>query len=680
MSDSQTGSNRRRFLQGTGAAAVSLGLAGCSSGGDATPTDEETPTPDDTPTPAPTDTSNIPTGGTFRFGMTQSPAGVNPLSTSSAYSWVILDLIYETGTSIDPVNFEVHPNVYTEWEFEELSETGDNDAPNVAVRFKVRDGLTFNDGTELSVSDVIFTYNYLNEQNPGRYTSTMDPITGVAEGPDDWDVELTMNRPIGTYDSTQLGIPILPEHIWSEVDDYQGYEPQNNDFGGPVGLGPGVLTRYEPDTSVEVSFTERQGEYTLSDLDWYGNVQGIISGGPFVDAIRLFIYGSDNALNQAFLNGDLDAVYGNINTSRISDVQDAEGLSLVPGFDTGYGHYSFNLRRKPIDDLVFRQVLGMTFDDIYWTQRLNEGYEQEGDFVMPPGYTAVRPETEADVEVLTDPASQAFHFREDSETPGAVDVEAVRSFLTSGTPITGESGTFAGMEYPGSLTGVSASQTEGKYEITFGDVQTEVLANAGADQEIRFDGQTLPELRGGEPLVFYINPADNAPKSAQMMENYIATLREIGIPVSREVNTFNTMLDLIYANEDFDLFPMGWVSLSPFATSTLYGLFHSDNADDRTQGNNQTLLNNAMGYGLFEDATADDLISQARSEMNAEERNSLARQAVERIYLDFPTMVNSYGKMNWPVNDADWDGFISNIAGPGDTYLASQFMQIHQAE
>lgn len=677
MSDSQTGSNRRRFLKGTGAAAVSLGLAGCSDGG-GDDTDEETPTEDQTPT-SNDPQGDIPTGGTFNFGMSQEPDGINVLNTNSAYSSLILNQIHEYGTSVNSVTSEVVPNVFTDWETEELDETGDNDDPNVLVSVNVRDGLTFNDGSELSVSDVVFSYNYVIDQEPGAYVSYIDPILDVSESDSDWDIEMTLNQPLGTFDSTQLGnIPILAESEWGDVDDYQSYEPSPDEDGELLGLGPGVMTRYEPDTSIEVSYADREGEYTLSETSWREETNGIVAGGPFVDAIRVFVYGSDNALNEAFLQGDIDTMYSGINTSRISDVEDADGLSLIDGFDTGYSHYSMNLRNAPLDDVTFRQILGFAYDEIYRTERLGQGYLESGDFVMPPGYSLVRPETATDTDILTAEASEAFAFRESE--PGVVDVEAVREFLTNGDVISGEEGEYAGQSYPGSHTDVTASQTESKYEYTFDDVESDVLADAETEEEIRIDGQTVTELRDGEPLTFYITPAEDGPQAAQMMENFISTLHQIGIPVEREVNTFNTMLTSVYVEEDFDLYPMGWVNLSPFAVSTLYGLFHSNNADDHSEGNSDTDYNNAMGYGLFDDATADDLIQQARTEMDAEERNSLARQAVEKIYLDMPSLVTTYDVVKWPVNDTDWDGFVGNIPGPGSTYLGTQFLQVYQAE
>ncbi len=693
MSDSHEDSGRRRFLKGTGVAAVSMGLAGCSgSGGESTatptPTEESTPTPTEDETPTPVPEQEYPEGGDFVVGMGEPVDSLNILASNTAYADLVFGQIYEYGTSVDPVNFEVHPSVYTDWTFEELEDTEDdeNDLPDVLVQFNVRDGLTFNDGSELSISDVVFTYNFLLDANPGKYAGTLNPIVSVQEAEsDDWDVQMRMNKPIGTYASSQLSLPILPESQWGDVDPgkFQEYEPFEN--GGPIGLGPGVVTKYQPDTATEVSYAEREGEYTLTDLDWREDVNGLISGGPFLDSVRFKIFGSTAALEQALLQGELDSLYSNIRGSKIPQVKEKEGYRLVKGFDTGYGHFSFNLRNVPFDDLTFRQIFGFAYDDVFWIDRLKRGRAQEGDFIMPPGYVAVRPETAADdASILTDERSQAFHFRQ--QTAGVPDVEGIRKFLTEGQAITGEGGTYVGKEYGGSFTGVTASSSGGKHDYSFGEVKSQVLKdNPDADKEIRVNGKTIPEINDG-PIKMYVYPAKSAPLDAKMVDNYVSALAQIGIPVERQVMSFNTMIGKVYGSENFDLFPMGWVNLSIFATGTLYGLFHSDNADDHStadtgdKNNTDTLLNNPMGYGLFDDATADDLITQARTELDTEERNSLARQAVEKIYLDFPTMVRSYDVINWPVNEADWNGYLENIPGPGSTYLGTQFAQIHKSE
>lgn len=688
MSDDDTtatSSKRRPFLK-AGAGAVAVSLAGCTGdeGGEGTETEPQGTEEITESTPEQVEEGDVPEGGSFRYGMSQAPEGMNPLATSSSYSWVVLDELLAYGTSIDPVTFEVQPSAYTDWTVENV-DSGEPD-----VYFNIREGITWSDGEEFTVDDVLFTYNFIMEANPGRYAATVAPIDTVEEASNDWDVHLKLSNPVGTYDSQQLQLPLIPEHRWSDVsaDSFTEYQPQENtyevdgeEYLGPVGLGPGRLTRYEPDTSVEVQYRD---DYTLNDLSWYEEHDNLRAGGPFLDNLRVNIYGSSDALQQAFISEDaIDSMFGSVLPANIPDVEDKEGARIVTGSDTGYAHYSFNMRRTPFDDTIFRQALGLVYDQIYWIEQLNRGTVQRGAFTMPPGYAAVRPEQAADdAEINEHPATKAFDFLQDQ--PGVPDYAAIKDFLRGGVPITGEAAegdnqVIPGRDYPGSLTGVTAGDTEARHEYTWGSVESDVLADEpGVEEEIRVNGETITEING-QPLQILMYPPQDSPLGTQMLEDWVSKLKTLGVPVERNVMTFNTMLTEVYTNVNFGAFPMSWGNLSPFGAPSLEGLFHSSQAHSPDEIG-EVDANNAMGYGTEGLPGADDLIDEALQTMDAEARNEVARQAVEKVYLDYPTQVNSHEIPQWPVNEADFQGYVSGIPSPGSNYVSVQFSQIHQTE
>lgn len=673
-------SKRRPFLK-AGAGAVAVSLAGCTGDdSEGTPTETEGPETDSTPETVGGD-EEIPEGGNFRYGMANPSKGLNHLAVSSSYSWVVLDEIHAYGTTLDPVTFEVQPQAFTDWTVENV-DSGEPD-----VYFNVREGLTFTDGEEFGIDDVIFTYNFIKEAQPGRYANNIAPVETVEEADNDWDVHMSLTEPVGTYQTTQLGLPMMPKHRWEDVDpgSFTQYQPNENtyevdgtEYLGPVGLGAGRVTRYEPDTSIEVAYRD---DYTLNDLDWLQEHDNLRAGGPFIDSLRVNVYGSSEALQQAFLQEDaVDAMYGSIQPSNVSAVEDKSGARIVTGSDTGYSYYAFNMRVTPLDDTIFRQTFGFLFDHIRWTQQLNRGTELRGAFVMPPGYQAVRPENAVDDATINEhPATKAFDFLQDQ--PGVPNFEAIKAFLRNGETIHGEEGTYADgtREYPGSLTGATADETEATHEYTWGSVESSVLQDAaGVEEEIRVNGQTIPEILG-RPLEMMMTPPQDTPLSAQMIENFVGQLRQLGIPIERNVLTFNTMLDDVYRDVNFDIYPMAWTNLSPFAVSSLDSLFTSSNAHG-PDSPHELQLNNAMGYGLEGLPGADDLISDALSTMNTEERNAKAREAVEKIYLDYPVQVNSHSIPQWPVNEANWTGFVEGIPSPGGSYVSWQFQNVHLNE
>ncbi len=657
---------------GTGAGALAVGMAGCTGGdGDDTDTPTEDSTPTETATPGQVDEQEeIPRGGTLTIGLPQPPQGLNPLSTSSSYSWTILDHFMAYGTALDPVTYEdVRPSAYTDWTVENV-ESGEPD-----IYFNVRDGLTFSDGEDFGIDDVLFSYQYLMDQQPGRYLTTVDPINEVSEADNDWDVHISMSQSIGTWETSQLQVPLLPQHRWEDVDSFEQKTP--GEEGSLVGLGwAAELTQYEPDTSAALNL-RNDGEYPLTQLSWIEDHDNLRSGGPFLDTIQFRIYQSESTMNQDLLDDEIDTYYGSVSVSQYDQVQDDDSIGLVQGQDDGISYFAYNVRRTPFDDILFRQAMNLLWDEVYWTQRLQRDLVHDGDFVLPPSFTAIRPETHADTELLTDPATNAYNFRQSS--PGVPDYEGIRNFLTSGEPITGDSGTFVGQDYPGSLHDVSASVNEPLHDYEFGEVQSDILQEAGVNQELYVNGQTIPEIKGG-PVSYLMYPPESSPQLTQADEKWSQNMIQLGIPVEREVQTFNSLLGRVYSQEDFDLYHMGWSNMSPFGTGSLYGLFHGDNADDHSEGTTETQLNNPMGYGLFDYATADERISTARQEMEAETRNAQVAEILEKIYLDSPYMVFSYSKVQWPINSNEFAGFLEGVPAPGSSNMVSHFYNAYQPE
>ncbi|WP_232820429.1 ABC transporter substrate-binding protein [Halorussus litoreus] len=671
--------SRRKFLKASGTGAVALSLAGCSGGGDQDPTTTEgtgeeteadTTTEEETVEKRTEDSDSIPRGGTLTYGMAQNPDTSNYLTSGSVYSAVALNLIYDFGVEIDPVTYEIQPWVFTDWELQ----NADADQPEIA--FNVRDDLTWNDGEDFTIEDVIFSHDYIIENEVGEWSSVWNNIESVEEDSGDWDCRMTLTQQIGTWDSSALGAcPMLPQHIWSEVDDFQSYDPMAERENGPVGTGPGVLTTFRPDTSMQIQFRDAE-EYPLTDLDWVDEHDNLVAGGPFLDQVNFQIYGETAALTQAFMRGEVDTHYGSLDTDKIPEAQDTEGLGLVNGYDSGFSYAAFNCRREPLDDVALRQAIAFAWDDYYWTQQLQQGYVFDGDFAQSPGYSGVRPESVFDGELLEGAAAEAFKFRGQGDSADP-DVESIRSFLENGEVIDGSSGTFAGQDYPGSLSGVSASQSESKYNYTFDTAQSSNLDGV-SDVELYVDGEPLSEFKGG-PISILMDPPGENPKQGQAFERWAENLRKVGIPIKLEPTGFNTMSDMVYYNADYDMYEMGWGGTNPFGTS-IRSFFHSNFAKEAFGENEgEQFAYNSTGYGVA-GGSSDELIMDAYGEMDPETRNEKYATAIEKVYLDMPYMVRDYDKQRWPMNTADFTGAIANIVDPAYANWFWEATHIHQTE
>ncbi|MFB6221624.1 MAG: ABC transporter substrate-binding protein [Halolamina sp.] len=676
-----TDDGRRKFLKAGGAAAVSLGVAGCS-GGDATetptpsPTEESTPTEQSTPTATPE--QEVATGGTLTYGMSANPDTSNILRSGSVYSAVALATVYEYGLRSDPITYDPKPWVFTDWKIENTE--GSDAKPDVYMN--MRDGLTWADGEEFTADDVIFSYRYVIENEPAELAGFVDAVESIEKADGDWDFHVKMAKKIGQWEGTVVGgCPFLPPQQW-EGKDLKKFEPVEGSDGEAFSLGPGKLTRFSPDTAMQVVFRE-DGEPVnpsfhekLSNLKWREDHKQIIAGGPFLDKVNFKVFGSESAMTQAFLQGEIDTHYGSIKNSEIETVEENEGQSLVNGFDSGFSYYGYNVRRKPLGDVAFRQALAFMWDEFYWVERLQGGNSIKGDYPHSPGYRAARPETNFDGELLTDPASEAFTFRSGSAA-AVPDYEGIKQFLKDGKVLTGE-GTFVGKDYPGTLSGVGASYSEAQHDYSWGSVESEVLKNTkGVDQEIRVNGKTIPEMRSnGKPLEFLIDPPQQAPREAKAIENWVGHMKKLGIPVKTTVLSFNTMVSKVYSTEEYDIYTMGWGGTDPYGDS-LYFFFHTDNAD--TTGDKDSFVYNSTGYGMGE-AGYDEELLDAYQTTDLEKMGEKFAKANERIYLDQPYMTRGYSEVNWPINSADFAGYVGNVVDPAFASWSFEAYNLHTAE
>jgi peptide/nickel transport system substrate-binding protein len=671
---SRNGDSRRNFLKASGAGAAALSLAGCSSQDENPRTSTrgtvKTSTTNEDANTIDVDPNQITPGGTLRYGLPVAPDSPNTFLASNVASAVGLAPVYDYGTKIDPVTFEVKPNVFTDWELKNATK----EKPD--VYFNVRkEGLKWSDGEKFKpIEDVVFTYQYILNKEPSEFSVWKD-YEKIEEASNGWDVHIKLTKTVGTWDSSILGsVPILPKHKWEGVD-YNNYSPMRENEEGPVGTGPGKLTQFNPNVSMQVTFRRDyiENTYALNSLKWIKDHKSLIHGGPFLDGVKFTVYGGTSPMTQAFLNGKIDTHYGSVDAAQIRKVKKDDKKSLVKGYDSGFSYYGFNCRRAPLDDVAFRQAMAFMFDDRYWITSLMGGHVIKGDYVQSPGYRAVRPETVHGGKLLTDPQTNAFDFR--SAGGKKPDIEGVRKFLTDGNVVSSP-GTYVGKDFTGTFSGVKASRSSAKYEYTFGSVKSKVLAdaNVSVDKEIRIDGQTVPEMMDGNAITIFIDPPSEKPNEAKAIERWKENLLQVGIPVRTEPIEFNTMTGLVYQQEDFDIYPMGWTGISAYGTS-IETFFHSRNTGD----DHQEFAYNSTGYGVA-GGSADDLIEDAYTETDPKARNKKWSKAIERIYLDMPYMVQDYAKYRWPMNTSKFGGVLTNIVDPAHVNWDAEYSNIYSKE
>ncbi|MFT5680965.1 MAG: peptide/nickel transport system substrate-binding protein [Myxococcota bacterium] len=197
----------------------------------------------------------------------------NPLISSSR--WPSTAGVYEPLLIFNPMQ-----GSYTPW----LAETYAWDADGAGLTFHLQDGVKWSDGSEFSADDVVFTFRLLKEKpalDIGGVWSFMESISA----PDSETVAVRFSRPFSPGLARLAHQPIVPEHIWADIED-----PITFTNPEPVGTGP----------FTEVTLFESQ-VFELSANPHYWQ-----EGKPAVKALRFPAIPTNDQAALALINGEVD--------------------------------------------------------------------------------------------------------------------------------------------------------------------------------------------------------------------------------------------------------------------------------------------------------------------------------------------------------------------------------------
>jgi peptide/nickel transport system substrate-binding protein len=213
-------------------------------------------------------------GGELRFCLRSEPKTFDPMLVDDDAS---LSIRYLTGGVLlraDRKTQELEPELAESWK---VSKDGKQ------ITFKLRDGMTFSDGTPFSSDDVAFTIRRL--MDPALHSSTGDAfrsgsgdVTTKILGPDQ--VAIIFPAPIAGLD-----------HLFDQVAIMSAHSPKKE----AAVLGPFMVTAYKAGSSVLLS---RNPNY------WKRDSQG--QRLPYLDSIRLDIQSNRDVEMLRFKRGELD--------------------------------------------------------------------------------------------------------------------------------------------------------------------------------------------------------------------------------------------------------------------------------------------------------------------------------------------------------------------------------------
>ncbi|RCV55361.1 ABC transporter substrate-binding protein [Marinitenerispora sediminis] len=307
-------------------------------------------------------------GSTLTVAASQPVDSLSPFLAQRAISTNIHRLIYDFLTNYDAETNEPIPALAESWEASD---------DQLTWTYTIRDGLEWSDGEPLTADDVAWTFTTMMEDEAaatanGNFVANFEQVTA----PDEHTVVIELREPQATM--LALDVPILPRHVWEDVDDYAEF---NNDDLPIVGSGPFVLTEHRPNQSITLEANENY---------W--------RGAPGFERLVFTYYNDQDAMVEALRSGEVsfvpdltpaqaDSLEGNdAVTVNAADGKRFNGFTINPGARTADGD-EFGDGHPALQDRVVRQAIMRAIDKDALVETVHGGYAEAAEGYIPARYS-----------------------------------------------------------------------------------------------------------------------------------------------------------------------------------------------------------------------------------------------------------------------------------------------------
>ncbi|GAA2359185.1 ABC transporter substrate-binding protein [Saccharopolyspora halophila] len=304
-------------------------------------------------------------GATLRVGLQQQIDSLNPFLGYSLAATDIFRAVYPTLTTYSPEDFSVTP---------ELAESWESSPDKRTWTFHIRPDVQWSDGQPVTAHDAAYTFNRMMRDPAaatanGNFVENFETVTA----PDDSTLVIRTRTPQATM--LAIDAPIVPEHVWSEVDDVANFA---NDRMPVVGGGPFTITGHRPEQDVTLT----------ANQDYW-------RGAPEIDRLQFIQFKNSDAAVQALRKGDIDVVQ-KLTPAQFDALAGEENIEQVKGqgrrfFELILNPGAANSENQPIgtghpalQDVQVRRAIDHAIDREALVDRVLGGYGQLGGGYLPP--------------------------------------------------------------------------------------------------------------------------------------------------------------------------------------------------------------------------------------------------------------------------------------------------------
>lgn len=259
-------------------------------------------------------------GGTIIVGTTDSVTFIDPAGSYDNGSFAIMNQVYPFLMNSEPGSSEVSPDI---------AESAEFTSPNVYT-VKLKEGLTFANGNELTSSDVKFSFDrqiaIADANGPSYLLGNLDSVST----PDDLTVEFNLKNANDQTWSQILSSPAAPI-VDEDVFAADAVTSDDDIVKGNAFAGPYVITSYKLNE--------------LISLEPNAAYQGML-GAPKNSEVIVQYFTDASNLKLAVQNGDVDVAHRSLSATDVEDLRGDENVKVVtgPGGEIRYIVFNFNIQ------------------------------------------------------------------------------------------------------------------------------------------------------------------------------------------------------------------------------------------------------------------------------------------------------------------------------------------------
>jgi peptide/nickel transport system substrate-binding protein len=568
--------------------------------------------------------------GTLYLAMQQDMPDFNTwnLASNSVWKANVINWGFEGLAGMD-YNMLPYPLLAESWDFDEVE---------LEVTVYLREGIMFHDmpefgyeAEELTADDVVFTYhaarsgttyssniiNAFDISGDGDVDET-EIATGVWKI-DTYTVGMKMAGAYGQFFSQTLGVPIVPESIWTADWNDDGDPDGVNEDGtfnvlwdSPLAIVSTGAYKYKEGIPDTYRVMERNEDYWGKEFE---TPAGYPIYPPNVKALYFKIYGSIDTAILALQAGEVDEIMWAVTAGRVPSLQADPNIELEFLEDNGYFYLAFNQKLEPMNHVGFREAVSYLIDKDQVVNVYMGGFGAKGTACEPPYWGDWHNES----------------------------VEA----------------------YP--------------YDDPFDDSSTipeDILDDAGLIDANGDGWRDLPDESPMDKIIILTPPADYDPIRIRAGQMIAKNMREVGINAEAKAIDFDTLVARLQSM-DYQMLIIGWSLtsdpvanvfdiLGPKSNSNTFGFWAEEDPNP--------FYSDLLGVNTLADAETqemarqvEDLAALARGTFDVEEQIFYTRWG-QGVLADAIPCNPIYYRVNIFAHNTRWTGylpFLGDIVGPG---------------